>query len=218
VTLELACEEVSVSHCSVHGKAPRIVTDGHIRRNIRVSRTRLELGRHVRHEEVQIMADARSLGGYRAPSIVTAFNPLVRRMLRAGLPLGPNAVLTVRGRSTGLPRTFPVAIIEVDDRRFIQSPYGEVNWVRNLRVNPEAVLAKGTREEPVEAVEVNPEDAVAILRAGLKRYLSSRLLSPIARVFTGIRRDSTSEEILAQARRRPMFELRPRDSGERPAA
>ena len=161
------------------------------------------------------MTGARDAGRYRAPAIVAAFNPLVRRMIRAGLPLGPNVVLTVRGRSSGLPRSFPVAIMNVDARDYIQSPYGEVNWVRNLRANPAAVLTRGNREEVVEAVEVAPEDAVAILRAGVDRYLRSRWLAPMVRLFTGIRRDSTDEEILAHARLHPTFELRPKGEGPR---
>ena len=158
------------------------------------------------------MTESHSLGRYRAPGFVTAFNPFVRWMIRAGLPLGPNVTLTVRGRSSGLPRTFPVAIMETDGRRFVQSPYGEVNWVRNLRANPEAVITKGSREESVQAIEATPEDAVAILRAGLDPYLRSRFLRPLVRLFTGVRRDSTHEEMLAHARRHPLFELRSPDS------
>lgn len=165
--------------------------------------------------EVAIMTEARDVERYRAPTIVGALNPLVRRMIQVGLPLGPNVVLTVRGRSSGLPRSFPVAILDVDARLYIQSPYGEVNWVRNLRANPDALMTRGSRQEWVEAVEVAPEDAVAILRAGVDRYLRSRWMSPLVRVFTGIRRDSTNEEILAHARRHPMFQLMPK--AKRPA-
>jgi deazaflavin-dependent oxidoreductase (nitroreductase family) len=159
------------------------------------------------------MTNAREMGRYRAPTFVAALNPLVRRMIRAGVPLGPNVVLTVRGRSSGLPRSFPVAIIDVGGTHYIQSPYGEVNWVRNLRANPEALLTRGSSHAWVDAAEIAPEDAVAILCAGVERYLRSRWLSPLVRVFTGIRRDSTSEEILAQARRHPMFRLMPKGQG-----
>src|SRR5919202_4439854 len=139
----------------------------------------------------------------RAPGIVSALNPLVRRLIGAGLPLGPNVMLTVRGRSSGLPRTFPVALMGANGRRFIQSPYGEVNWVQNLRANPAAVMTKGVRQEPFEAVEIPPEDSVAILKAGLDPYLRSRVLAPVARLFTGIRPGSTDDEILAHARHHP---------------
>ena len=160
------------------------------------------------------MTDTSDVARYHAPTVVAAFNPLVRRMIRAGLPLGPNVVLTVRGRSSGLPRSFPVAIMDVEGRQYIQSPYGEVNWVHNLRADPEATLTRGSHQERVEAIEVAPEDAVAILRAGVARYLRSRWLAPVARVFTGIRRDSTDGEILARARHHPMFELRPKGHGQ----
>jgi deazaflavin-dependent oxidoreductase (nitroreductase family) len=160
------------------------------------------------------MTRVHDMGRYRAPTIVAVLNPLVRRMIQAGLPLGPNVVLTVRGRTSGLLRSFPVAILDVGGQKYIQSPYGEVNWVRNLRANPEALLARGNRREDVEAVEIPPEDAVGILRAGVDRYLRSRWLSPLVRMFIGISRDSTNEEILAHARLHPMFRLVPK--GQRP--
>jgi deazaflavin-dependent oxidoreductase (nitroreductase family) len=142
--------------------------------------------------------------------MVAAFNPLVRRLLRAGLPMGPNVVLTVRGRSSGELHSFPVALMEAGAGHYVQSPYGEVNWVRNLRVNPEAIVTRGSRQTWFDAVEVAPDDAVAILRAGLDGYLRSRWLAPVARLFTGIRRTSTDAEILEQARLRPMFRLIPK--------
>ena len=43
---------------------------------------------------------------------VTMFNPSPGRLLAAGVPLGPNGLITIRGRTSGLPRTTPVAIIE----------------------------------------------------------------------------------------------------------
>ena len=35
----------------------------------------------------------------RAPRLVSLFNPVSRRVLAAGVPLGPNALVTVRGRT-----------------------------------------------------------------------------------------------------------------------
>ena len=35
------------------------------------------------------------------PRIVPVLTPVVRRLIGVGLPLGPNALLTVRGRRTG---------------------------------------------------------------------------------------------------------------------
>ena len=47
----------------------------------------------------------------RPPGIVPLLNPVLRRLLAAGVPLGPNALLTVRGRRTGQLRTTPLAIM-----------------------------------------------------------------------------------------------------------
>ena len=102
----------------------------------------------------------------RAPRVVTAFNPLMRRLMSAGMPAGPNVLLTVTGRRTGLARTFPVALIEVGDRMFVQSPYGEVDWVRNLRVAGRATLSRHHRETPVDAVELTPQAGGPVLAGG----------------------------------------------------
>ena len=68
-----------------------------------------------------------------APPWVTFFGPIAKVVLAAGVPLGPNALITVRGRKSGRPRTTPLAIIEVTGRRWVWAPWGDVQWVRNLR-------------------------------------------------------------------------------------
>jgi len=47
-----------------------------------------------------------------APRWVTFFNPIAKRLLGVGVPLGYNGLLTIRGRKTGEPRTTPIAIID----------------------------------------------------------------------------------------------------------
>jgi deazaflavin-dependent oxidoreductase (nitroreductase family) len=107
---------------------------------------------------------ARPAGAARAPSWVTVFTPLARLLLRAGIPLGPNGLVTIRGRTSGLPRTNPVAIIEVGDRRWIWAPWGEVNWVRNLRAAGRATISKGRQGEDVRATELDAEERVVFFR------------------------------------------------------
>ena len=46
------------------------------------------------------------------PKFVPLFNMFARRLLRAGTPMGPNVLVTIRGRTSGLPRTTPLAIVE----------------------------------------------------------------------------------------------------------
>ncbi len=66
-------------------------------------------------------------GAASAPRWVTMFTPITRPLLAAGVPLGFNGLLTVRGRKSGQPRTTPVAIIEVSGRRWVWSPWGDVH-------------------------------------------------------------------------------------------
>ena len=153
------------------------------------------------------MAHHSAAGVPPASALTKLFNPVIGRMLRAGLPFGPNVLMTVRGRSSGRQITFPVAIIEFDGRRLVQSPFGEVNWVRNLRVAGEATIHRGRRREVLVARELRPDEGGPALRRGLARYLESRYFAPvIARAF-GLRRDSPPAAFVEVARSHPMFEL-----------
>src|SRR6266850_30751 len=90
----------------------------------------------------------------RVPGFVSWFSPIAQRMLGSGIPLGPNALITVRGRKSGLDRTTPVALVEIDGKRWVIGTFGETNWVRNLRAAGEATLTIGRRREPVRAREL----------------------------------------------------------------
>src|SRR5436190_3428380 len=100
----------------------------------------------------------------RAPWYVPLFNPVTRFLLRAGVPLGFNGLITIRGRKSGVPRTIPIAIIDADGRRWVWSPWGEVNWVRNLRAAGRATITKRGHEEEVRATELAPAERVAFFR------------------------------------------------------
>jgi deazaflavin-dependent oxidoreductase (nitroreductase family) len=109
-----------------------------------------------------------------APRHVTFFTPIAKFFLRAGVPLGFNGLITVRGRTSGLPRTTPVAIIEVSGRRWVWAPWGEVHWVRNLREARSATITMRRREEEVRAIELDPAERVGFFRD---------VLGPLARSF-----------------------------------
>ncbi len=98
------------------------------------------------------------------PRVVPFLNPIARSLLAAGVPLGPNGLVTVRGRKSGLPRTTPLAIIEVSGRRWVWSPWGDVQWVRNLRAAGRATLTVRGRKEEVGATELDPAQRVAFFR------------------------------------------------------
>jgi deazaflavin-dependent oxidoreductase (nitroreductase family) len=143
----------------------------------------------------------------RAPLFVSLFNPLGRRLAAAGL-MGPNALLTVRGRKSGVLRTTPVAFVETDGRRWVIATFGDVNWARNLRAAGEATITIKRRKEPVHAIELSHQDAARFFREELRPYVT-RL--PVGRLILGL---LGASDILSDpegaARRRPVFELRPR--------
>ena len=160
-----------------------------------------------------------------AGRILRLFNPITRRFISAGLPTGaPNVLLTMRGRRSGKLRTVPIGMIELDGRSFVQASYGEIGWVANLRADAEATVTHpGGRRVPVRAIELSPEEGGAVLQRALERFRRSRvmhaLLGPHFRPPIGvlwrlrIRVDDTLEEYIDEARRHPLFELRPTDAG-----
>lgn len=152
-------------------------------------------------------------------------NPLVRWLISAKLPTGaPNVLITTRGRRSGEPRTVPVGLLDLNGRRFVQASYGETGWVANVRANGEAILTYlDGRRMTVQAVElpageagtildraIRPNRRSRLLRGLLRAVLGPRFRPPVGVLFTlGIRIDDTLEEYVADARRHPVFELRP---------
>jgi deazaflavin-dependent oxidoreductase (nitroreductase family) len=87
-------------------------------------------------------------------------NPLVSRLQTGGV-----ATLTVPGRRTGRARTVPVIPVEGESVRYLVSPFGESQWVRNLRAAGQATLARKGRVEIFQAGEVAVQDRAAIIAA-----------------------------------------------------
>jgi deazaflavin-dependent oxidoreductase (nitroreductase family) len=100
----------------------------------------------------------------RVPWYVSAINRLLRPLIAAGMPMGFNGLLTVHGRTSGEPRTTPLAIIEVDGRRWVWSPWGDVHWVRNLRAAGEASITYRRQKMAVRALELDAAQRVEFFR------------------------------------------------------
>jgi deazaflavin-dependent oxidoreductase (nitroreductase family) len=99
--------------------------------------------------------------GTREPSSVGALLQLCGQAIAAlGLPMGPDMLLTVRGRKSGVPRTTPVTICDYGGRRGFISPFGEANWARNLRAAGTGTIRIGGRTEEIRAVELKHDEAV----------------------------------------------------------
>ena len=103
---------------------------------------------------------------------IPILNPIAKPLLAAGMPMGFNGLITIRGRTSGLPRTTPVAIIDVSGRRWVWAPWGDVHWVRNLRAAGRATITVRRRKEDVSATELDPAQRLAFFRD---------VLGPVAR-------------------------------------
>jgi deazaflavin-dependent oxidoreductase (nitroreductase family) len=104
------------------------------------------------------------------PWHVSLFSPFLQALLAAGIPVGPNALITIRGRTSGLPRSAGVAVVEVSGRRWIWAPWGDVHWVRNLRAAGRATLTRRRRTEEVRATELDAAERIRFFRDVLGPY------------------------------------------------
>ncbi len=141
-----------------------------------------------------------------APWWVTIFTPITRSLLGTRIPMGFNGLITIRGRKSGLPRTTPIAIIQVSGRRWVWSPWGEANWVRNLRAAGDAQITFRGRKDEVRATELDPTQRVAFFRDTLGPVAHT---IPFGRAFIRIvdGTDLDNPEEVAEGRR--VFELHP---------
>jgi deazaflavin-dependent oxidoreductase (nitroreductase family) len=155
----------------------------------------------------------------RPPFYVGLFNPLARRLLRGGLPMGPNALLTVRGRSSGIDRTTPVAVVSIEGHRWVIATFGDTNWARNLRAAGRATITVNRRAEAVAARELSPTEAESFYRDTLTPFVSSIPLG-LGRFMLGSLLGAAEmfKDPHAAALHHPVFELRPSTRSGSPAA
>jgi deazaflavin-dependent oxidoreductase (nitroreductase family) len=99
------------------------------------------------------------------PGWLRFFNKINIGMQRLGLPLGPTQVLTLRGRTSGKPRTTPVTPLPVDGQRYVIGGFAKGDWVANARADGEAVLRHGRRTENIRLVELPEPERGPIMRA-----------------------------------------------------
>jgi deazaflavin-dependent oxidoreductase (nitroreductase family) len=88
------------------------------------------------------------------------FNPLAMRF-----GIGGAESLTIAGRRSGRLRSVPVIPVELDGTRYLVSPRGETEWVRNLRAAGGGVLRRKNIKTPFRATEIPSGDRASILSA-----------------------------------------------------
>src|SRR3954454_21475652 len=85
------------------------------------------------------------------------FNSSVRGLTKLGISVAGSRVLRVRGRKSGEWRTTPVNLLTIDGQRYLVSPRGQTQWVRNIRVTDTGELRVGRRTETFRAEELADE-------------------------------------------------------------
>ncbi|WP_458688245.1 nitroreductase/quinone reductase family protein [Nocardia tengchongensis] len=138
--------------------------------------------------------------------MTNAINTLIVGLQRRGIAFGPMQLLTVRGRRSGLSRTFPIAVIEIDGSRYIFQAFPKAAWVANARSADTVELARGRRSSTVRLIEV-PVDQ----RPSLLRQLVTTSPASVGNRFvtTGLAEAPTPDGVAAAAHRIAVFRVEP---------
>lgn len=135
-----------------------------------------------------------------------ARNAVVVLFHRLGLPFGPMHLLTVPGRTSGLPRTTPVAPVVVDGSRYLLQAYPHSDWVKNARAAGHGVLSRGRRAQRVDLVELPEEERAPVLR----EFPRQNPRGVGAFVRNGLVASGSPEHFAAAAPHCPVFRAVPR--------
>jgi deazaflavin-dependent oxidoreductase (nitroreductase family) len=141
---------------------------------------------------------------YQRPGWFTkhVFNPTVGALTRIGVSLVGSRVLEVRGRKSGEWRSTPVNPLHFEGERYLVSPRGETQWVRNLRVSGEGRLRKGRRAEEFSATELPDDEKLPLLRAYLEKWAWE-----VGAFFQGVDAEASDEDLRRIAPLHPIFRI-----------
>jgi deazaflavin-dependent oxidoreductase (nitroreductase family) len=129
-------------------------------------------------------------------------NGTVATVTRFGISILGSRVLYVRGRKSGEWRSTPVNPLTYEGRRYLVSPRGHTQWVRNMRVAGGGELRVGRRAERFTATELPDEQKPALLREYLRRWKFE-----VGMFFDGIGPDASDEKLLEIAPGYPVFRI-----------
>lgn len=119
-------------------------------------------------------------------------------MLRLGLHIGSQYLLTIRGRTSGKPRSNPISTVTMDGERYVVAALAGVDWVKNARVAGEGVMARGRSRQTVRLIELPVDERGPVLREFLRQV-------PGGVKFFGVSADP--DVLAASAGQYPVFRL-----------
>jgi hypothetical protein len=97
----------------------------------------------------------------RPPLVVRrVFNPIAMRLGISG-----TEALAVRGRRSGMVHWVPVIPVAHEGARYLVSPRGETDWVRNLRAAGGGHLGPWKKTRPIRATELSVAERPPVIAA-----------------------------------------------------
>ena len=130
------------------------------------------------------------------------FNSLVAAVTKMGISVYGSRVLYVRGRKSGEWRSTPVNPLSLDGKRYLVSPRGQTQWVRNMRAAGGGELRAGRRVERFTAVELSDDVKPPLLREYLRRWKFE-----VGMFFENVTPDSPDSRLLEIAPGFPVFQI-----------
>ncbi len=137
-----------------------------------------------------------------AQRIGRLFNSTVALVTKLGISVYGSRVLSVRGRKTGEWRSTPVNPLSYEGQRYLVSPRGHTQWVRNMRAAGGGELRVGRRVERFTATELADDAKPALLREYLRRWKFE-----VATFFEGVGPDASDEKLREIAPGYPVFQI-----------
>ncbi len=109
--------------------------------------------------------------------------------------------LEVTGRKSGRTISLPIAVMVVEEQRYVVSMLGDnVQWVKNVRASDGQATLRSGRREPIHLEEIPADQRAPILRAYLRH-------APGARPHMPVSKDAPLSEFDKVARAYPVFRL-----------
>jgi deazaflavin-dependent oxidoreductase (nitroreductase family) len=130
------------------------------------------------------------------------FNSTVASVTKMGISVYGSRVLFVRGRKSGEWRSTPVNPLSYEGKRYLVSPRGQTQWVRNMRAAGGGELRVGRRVERFTAIELPDDAKPALLREYLRRWKFE-----VGTFFEGVGPDASDEKLREIAPGYPVFQI-----------
>jgi len=140
--------------------------------------------------------------------MVNRINKVITGLQRLGIAFGPMQLLTVTGRRSGQPRTFPIAVLPLAGDRYIVQAFPNAAWVANARAAARAAdtvtLTRGRRSSTARLTEVPVDERRPLLR----EVVETQSASAAKRLVTnGLAEAPTPDAVAAAADRIAVFRI-----------